>query len=966
MAAPSDSQSPRAASPSIQPQVETWEEVSHSYAVDAGPADEDLAKDLIRLLHQANLEPPKRLLEVGCGSGHLSLLLRQAGYETDLLDFSETALAKAQEAYAAACGPDQQAKFIKGDLMRMSEQVPAGGYDVVWNSGVMEHFSRDSLQTGLQQMAAAARHAVLLIVPNPASLLYLAFRLKVQAIGQWEYGVELLRDDYQEVIQASGLQLVSHGYCGKQFTRDQLQLVISDEQDRGYWEQVLASGACPEQSLYLQYFFCAPQGQPTRKLRIADDALVLERTLQLDAMGAANLAAAQLRKRQEAAETAAEANRTADQALIEQLQTQNRELTQCLATLRADEQQRNQAWNASIAELSRQFREHADRFAALDAQLAETRQVNQRQTAEIAQAQRVAGQQAEAIAAMESQLAESRRENQSQATELDQALRAIDTAQADLAAVKAQLADSQHKVAWLTADLAEALRQREIMEAEHRACREDRDQAISNLLAAQEEMKSHLAQQEHKCHELLAKLSNEERSIKHLQGHAAGMDALVKELAYAVNQFRTSRAYKMGNVIHAARTRPLAALGRCTAWATGYYKRRGTGLVGALGAGDPLLPVQNRLQWAPLPAPLEPLDPLIARARQAPGTMFFVSSVDWRIYLAQRNHHFVRQYARRGYISIYDVSDFVGYDFTGFKEIEPNLFLFRGMPDQINQLPGLTLWTFCYNYHYRDRYPAAEQVIYDLIDDFAVHPFDLKLLEENHRRALSEATLAAYVARHLVKHFDSRPDALYLPNGVDEEHFGAAYLPVPEQDEAFAAVLARKQPIAGYYGAMAEWFDYDLLDEVARLRPDWQFVLIGPAYDKSVEDKPVFDRDNVTWIGPRDYAVLPRYLRALNVAMIPFQINEITLATSPLKLYEFFAGSKPVVTTPMPECVAFPEVQIAADAKEFSQALDRCLALGQDAAHLARLRQIAHENSWSERVRVVEEALAASSGADHR
>jgi hypothetical protein len=116
-------------------------------------------------------------------------------------------------------------------------------------------------------------------------------------------------------------------------------------------------------------------------------------------------------------------------------------------------------------------------------------------------------------------------------------------------------------------------------------------------------------------------------------------------------------------------------------------------------------------------------------------------------------------------------------------------------------------------------------------------------------------------------------------------------------------------------------------------------------------------RPNIRWIGQRQYQELPGSLRLFDVAMIPFVINSITLATSPLKLYEYFAGGKPVIATPMPECQAFDEVHIVRSAGEFSEALDLARSQGQDKQIRDRLRKLAHENSWTVRVKSVIEHL---------
>jgi glycosyltransferase involved in cell wall biosynthesis len=328
--------------------------------------------------------------------------------------------------------------------------------------------------------------------------------------------------------------------------------------------------------------------------------------------------------------------------------------------------------------------------------------------------------------------------------------------------------------------------------------------------------------------------------------------------------------------------------------------------------------------------------------------VIFLPSVGWGIHLFQRPHHLARVFARLGFVAIFDSSN-AADRVDGFREIEPNLFLFSGSPELLAETPSPLLWSFPYNFHLADGYPRPVRTVYDWIDDLSVFPHERALLERNHRRGLAEATLVTAVARRLLEDAKTaRPDAIYLPNGVEYERFAAP--PTPPRDAELLAFLSPGAPVAGYYGALAEWFDYDLLDEVAGSKPDWRFVLIGPQYDKTLPGQPMLDRPNVRWIGPRDYVTLPGYLSLFDVATIPFRINEITQATSPLKLFEYFAGARPVVTTPMEECRAHPEVRIAATAEEFAKALDEALEQGRDPDFRARLRSVARDNSWSARV----------------
>jgi len=351
---------------------------------------------------------------------------------------------------------------------------------------------------------------------------------------------------------------------------------------------------------------------------------------------------------------------------------------------------------------------------------------------------------------------------------------------------------------------------------------------------------------------------------------------------------------------------------------------------------------------------------VLARVAAREGVVIFPRSIDWNVDLFQRPHHLARGLARAGWLAIYVGGPRDGH-FAGFREIEPNLYVFRGPDEILHQIPHPWLWCFCYNFHAKDTFPPNTTVVYDLIDEPRVHPFGRRFLMRNHRRALREATLVTCVARALERLLAPRPDALYLPNGVENEHFAADSLPRPD-DAELRDLLRDDKPVAGYYGALAMWFDCDLLDQVAVRRPDWRFLLIGPDYDGTVLRHRLLQRPNVLRLGPRPYAALPAYLQLFDVAMIPFRLNRVTRATSPLKLFEYFAGGKPVITTPLPECQAFAEVYVVDGVERFCAALDDARAAGQDPAYRRRLQEIAGRHSWQQRVETVLVRLRTSPG----
>lgn len=382
------------------------------------------------------------------------------------------------------------------------------------------------------------------------------------------------------------------------------------------------------------------------------------------------------------------------------------------------------------------------------------------------------------------------------------------------------------------------------------------------------------------------------------------------------------------------------------------WRRRHEGTVSLAAAAWERLRAGWELYRHQLGAPVE-LATLVSRARDARGVVVFLPSIGWRVALFQRPHHLARTLARRGFVVVFDCSNAID-PVRGLREIEPNLFLYRGAPDALHALPSPWLWTLPYNVHLASGYPSGARVVYDWLDELAVFADrDPLLISRNHDHALREADLVLCVAR--VLHDEARrrrPDAVYLPNAVDAARFMAPA--APPSDPQFARFVAGASGVAGYYGAIARWMDFGLLHDAARRRPWWRFVLIGPVYDEAGRrGLASLSEPNVLWLGPRPYESLPGYLSAFDVALIPFVVDEITRATSPLKLYEYLAAGKPVVTTPMPECLAHPEVLTATDGASLAAALPTARAQACDPAFVESMRRVVESNSWERRLDVL-------------
>ncbi len=169
---------------------------------------------------------------------------------------------------------------------------------------------------------------------------------------------------------------------------------------------------------------------------------------------------------------------------------------------------------------------------------------------------------------------------------------------------------------------------------------------------------------------------------------------------------------------------------------------------------------------------------------------------------------------------------------------------------------------------------------------------------------------------------DRHPNVHAFPSSIDAEHFART----SAQDPSDQAGIPH--PRAGFYGVLDERFDHQLIAEAARLKPEINFVLIGPVV--KIEEAALPRAANIHYLGSKSYSELPGYISGWDVAMIPFAINESTYFISPTKTPEYLAAGKPVVSTPIFDVVrGYGDeglVAIANDARSFADAIEAALA----------------------------------------
>jgi GT2 family glycosyltransferase/glycosyltransferase involved in cell wall biosynthesis len=238
----------------------------------------------------------------------------------------------------------------------------------------------------------------------------------------------------------------------------------------------------------------------------------------------------------------------------------------------------------------------------------------------------------------------------------------------------------------------------------------------------------------------------------------------------------------------------------------------------------------------------------------------------------------------------------------------------------------------------------AWPIIYDCMDYHAGFETNHYRLAEGETKLLSNADQVV-VSSAALKDFALRHNSTVelIRNGCDYAHFSRT----SERGKVNNSAGSRRRPVIGYYGAIAEWFDVDLVAELAARRKDWDFVLTG-AVTTAQADR-LRQQANIRLTGELPYSQLPARLAEFDATIIPFKRMPLTEATNPVKAYETLAAGKPIVAIPLPEIVALGEmVQTASTAAEFEQQLSSIIAEDNSAVIEAR-QAFAQQHTWRKR-----------------
>jgi UDP-galactopyranose mutase len=235
-------------------------------------------------------------------------------------------------------------------------------------------------------------------------------------------------------------------------------------------------------------------------------------------------------------------------------------------------------------------------------------------------------------------------------------------------------------------------------------------------------------------------------------------------------------------------------------------------------------------------------------------------------------------------------------------------------------------------------------IVYDCMDELSAFKNPPPELLDREQEIFNVADLVFTGGQSIFEAKRERHEKVFaFPSSIETEHFNQArtITAEPEDEKSIA------HPRLGYIGVIDERFDIELLREIAALKPDWQFVMIGPVV--KIEEKDLPKATNIHYLGGKKYDELPAYLAGWDVALMPFAINDATKYISPTKTPEYLAAGLPVVSTPIRDVVRpYGEmgfVHIADTPAGFVQSCEEALSEDRD-ERLRKVDEFLAKSSW--------------------
>ena len=273
-------------------------------------------------------------------------------------------------------------------------------------------------------------------------------------------------------------------------------------------------------------------------------------------------------------------------------------------------------------------------------------------------------------------------------------------------------------------------------------------------------------------------------------------------------------------------------------------------------------------------------------------------------------------------------------DFMSRNGISSASFIFQqpGWANLASRLSGNKIIFDCMDLH-----KGFDEISVDIVE------LEAKLISNSDHVIVSSANL-----RDEVRNISGVSPYL-VRNGVNLQDFKPSKMHQPEN-----------KVVIGYYGAIAHWFDADLVSLVADKFRQNKIQLIGEVSDLSIKEK-LEKYPNIEFVGEVPYVDLPDYISNWSVGLIPFQISPLTLATNPVKIYEYSAAGIPTVSTALPEVIDIAgnvgPIQVAHNSQEFIKSIEAAMQFSP--TELLALSTWSEGHSWEIRARELADHLTS-------
>lgn len=342
-----------------------------------------------------------------------------------------------------------------------------------------------------------------------------------------------------------------------------------------------------------------------------------------------------------------------------------------------------------------------------------------------------------------------------------------------------------------------------------------------------------------------------------------------------------------------------------------------------------------------------------------------IDSILWEVELQQRSHHLAYRLNEVGFNVIY-LEQAITKQYI--KKIKDGLFVINNRKLLIELpknrkayylLPSMTSVEIDFLKRIKN---MGYDLIYDYIDEFHEHISEEvpNLLEVWNRLEELKPVLAIASAKKLYLELEEKlgknSNLLLAQNAVNIEHFDYKKHSELDTPKDLEKIIKSGKKIVGYYGAMAPWIDYNLLNNLSKNNPELEFVYIGIDYGGALKNLKI--RKNVHMLGAKKYNELINYSSKFDCAIIPFVRGPIAKATSPVKLFEYMATGLPTVCTgDLEECKGYKHVYISKNDADFEKNIYKAIEAKNNEKVRDELFKQANEHTWKKRAEAIKKSL---------